>query len=352
MVQVSISVDEKQARVKPWTPPSVNKPKTQRKLNADAGEVETREDFNNMISNILAHKPKTLEQEKQILQELAELKEQINKLQLKSAADEVQLPENYRTVLNALLKKGFDRKRAEMLIKRVYQFAPSGARAGKKEIIHALKNELRQKLRFYDPRRFVPLKGQKVFMIVGATGVGKTTMTMKLAAHPQVFGQREVAIVSTDPYGPSEALKAFSRMSGVTVIEKKREDELSSLMKKLKRYEIVIVDVAGNSPFAPNFVKKMEEYVKIVKPDEIFLTAAMNMDIKDLFATASMFMLLKPSGLLLTKFDETMRVGKFFTLMDELELPVVAFGEGKRIFIDITLPEEHYVFEKLFEEMV
>jgi len=172
---------------------------------------------------------------------------------------------------------------------------------------------------------------------------------MKLAAHPKILANREVAIISTDPYGPSEALKAFSKMSGVTVIEKKRNDELSALLQKLKDYDTVIVDVAGNSPFAPNFVKKMEEYQKIVNPDEIFFVAALNTDLDDLFSAASVYMLLKPTGLLLTKMDESMRIGKFFTLMEELELPVVAFGDGKRIFIDIALPEESYIFEKVFE---
>ncbi len=139
-------------------------------------------------------------------------------------------------------------------------------------------------------------------------------------------------------------------MSGVPVIEKKREDELSEVMQRLNGYEVVLVDVAGSSPFAPNFLKKMEDYVKIVKPSQIFLVAAMNTDVDDFFASASLYLLLKPSGLILTKFDETNRWGKFFTLMDELELPVVAFGEGKRIFIDIVLPDENYIFKKLFED--
>ncbi|NOX90045.1 MAG: hypothetical protein GXO77_13585 [Calditrichaeota bacterium] len=347
LVQVSISVDEKKSRVKPWTPPSVNnalyKPKQE-------SEVETREDFNAVISKILARKPKTLDQEKQILEELAELKEQISQLQIKNAGEEIKLPPNYQTVLQEMIKKGFSRKMAEALIKKTYQFTPSGPNASLREIIRAVKNELRPKFKIYDLNKSKKKSDHRVIMLVGPTGAGKTTMTMKLAAHPRIFAQKETVIISADPYGPSEALKAFSKMSGVPVIEKKREDELSSIMQKLDRYEVVLVDVAGNSPFAPNFLKKMEEYVKIVKPDEIILVAAMNMDIDDLFASAALYLLLKPSGIILTKFDETTRVGKFFSLMEELELPVAAFGEGKRIFIDIALPEESYIFEKVFEE--
>ncbi len=345
IVQVSISVDDNNGKVKSWQPPAINKQQKTLK----PSQVESKEDFNSVISNILSRKPKTLEQEKKILQELAELKEQITKLQQNSVAEALPLPPNYEQILLGLQEKGFKKEMAETLIKTVYQLTPKGPKASKREIIYALKKELREKMHFFDLSSLKMQDAQKVIMIVGPTGVGKTTMAMKLAAHPQIFAQREVAIISTDPYGPSEALKAFSRMSGVTVIEKKRNDELSRLMRQLKDYDVVIVDVAGNSPFAPNFVKKMEEYVKIVKPDEIFLVAALNTDLEDLFAAASVYMLLKPSGLIVTKFDESARIGKFFTLMEELELPVVAFGEGKRIFIDVALPEEGYIFEKVFE---
>ncbi len=347
LVQVSISVDEKKSRVKNWRPPKVDTPSPRQNARK---EVETKEDFNQVISNILARRPKTLNQEKQILEELAALKEQLNQLTLKTTDEVGKLPEHFERIQKLLIKKGFKTSMAEALAKKAYYFSPGGAQASEAEIIHAIKNELRSKIKWYDLDQITETSERQVIMLVGPTGVGKTTMVMKLAAHPKLLAQKEVAIISTDPYGPSEALKAFSKMSGVPVIEKKREDELSEVMHRLNGYEVILVDVAGSSPFAPNFIKKMEEYVKIVKPNHIFLVAAMNTDMEDFFASASLYLLLKPSGLILTKFDETNRWGKFFTLMEELELPVVAFGEGKRIFIDIVLPNENYLFNKIFED--
>ncbi len=347
LVQVSISVDEKNGKVKSWRPPSVDR---QKERPLPKKEVESKEDFNQVISNILARRPKTLNQEKQILEELAALKEQVNQLKIKTTDEEAKLPENFERIRQNLIKKGFKSSMAEALIKKAYYFSPAGAQATSAEIIHTIKNELRSKIKRYDLAKITDTAQRQVIMLVGPTGVGKTTMVMKLAAHPKILAQKEVAIISTDPYGPSEALKAFSKMSGVPVIEKKREDELSEVMRRMNGYEVVLVDVAGTSPFAPNFMKKMEDYTKIIKPDQIFLVAAMNTDVEDFFASASLYLLLKPSGLILTKFDETNRWGKFFTLMDELELPVVAFGEGKRIFIDITLPDENYIFNKIFED--
>jgi len=185
-------------------------------------------------------------------------------------------------------------------------------------------------------------------LLVGATGVGKTTSAMKLAAHQDIFGKREVLIVSTDLYGPSEALKAFTKMNGTTVLEKKRVDELKDVMETVSD-EIVLVDTPGQSPFAPNYLSRLEEYMKAVKPNDVFLVLSMNSDLKDLYLSAALYMLLKPSAIVLTKFDETAQPGKVFSILNELNIPIAAFGDGKRIFIDTQLPQADYVLDKIFE---
>ena len=237
---------------------------------------------------------------------------------------------------------------ANTLIKRAYQVTPSGRKAGKKEIITLIKKELSQLFRPYDFKKIALKKKKKVVLLVGATGVGKTTTAMKLAAHQKIYGQKDVAIVSTDLYGPSEALKAFSKMNGTRVFEKKQIEELEQLIQSLSD-EVIIVDTPGQSPFAPNYLTNLEAYIKAVKPTDIFLVLPMSSDIKDLYMSTALYMLLKPTGIVLTKFDETAQPGKVFSIINELNLPVVAFCEGKRIFIDIAMPQVDYVLNKVFE---
>jgi flagellar biosynthesis GTPase FlhF len=172
---------------------------------------------------------------------------------------------------------------------------------------------------------------------------------MKLASHPDIYGKKDVVIVSTDLYGPSEALKAFSKMTGTTLHEGKQTDEIEGLLKKFKDKEVVILDTPGQSPFTPNHLSKLEEYIKVLKPTDIFLVLSMSTDLKDLFLASAVYLLMKPTGVVFTKFDETTQPGKVFSILEELELPAVSFSEGKRVFIDAEPANVDYLFNKLFE---
>jgi len=353
IVQVTVSVDPIQApdkKVQAWTPPDVNAatkrhPKT---LPAD-GTKKNGDKFNQVIQDILARKPKEINQEKQILQELADLREQIQQISTKpELEDDTSLPDSYNKIQENLIDKGVQEKMVNSLIKRAYQLTENGPKASDSEISSVLTKELKQLFKSYNFQKISTKKKNKVILMVGATGVGKTTTAMKLAAHQQVYGKKEVTIVSTDLYGPSEALKAFSKMNGTVVLEKRRVDELEELLER-EANEVTIIDTPGQSPFAPNYLKKLEEYVKAVKPTDIFLVLPMNTDLKDLYLSAALYMLLKPSGILLTKFDETAQPGKVFSILNELNLPVAGYSTGKRIFIDFEMPKVDFVLNKLFD---
>jgi len=351
-VEITISVDERERRVSSWAPPvlSTKKEAARPQKPASASRAQGENDFNRVISDILSRKPKTLSQEKQILQELAQLREQIGQLsQQKDMPESTPFGQNYQQVLNHLQEKGLDEHLAGMLIRRVYRLTEKGPDASQPEIVNSCKSELRHMYSGYSFAKNGAAKGQQVILLMGATGVGKTTTAMKLAAHPQIFGKKEVAIVSTDPYGITDALKAFSRMNGTAVLEKIRLDELADVKKRLKDYDVIIVDTPGQSPFAANYMSKLEEYINALKPTDIFLVVSMSTDLKDLYLSSAFFMLLKPNGLILTKFDETSQPAKVFPIIKELNLPVAAMCAGKRIFIDIKPADSEYVIERVFD---
>ncbi len=351
LAQITVSVDPEQPvpqkNVEAWAPPRLDTKKPQAPTVKSPAKGDN--DFNKVIQNILAKKPKVKDQENKILDELASLKDQINQLQVNSKSEPTDsLPAFYSEVRDEMMDKGMQQKLADRLIRRAYSITENGPTAGKQEIINSVIIELRNMFKKYNYKKTAPKKKNKVVLMVGGTGTGKTTSAMKLAAHQEIFGKKEVLVVSTDLYGPSEALKAFSKMNGTEVLEKKRVDELTQLMKSAEQ-DVVIVDTPGESPFAPNYLKKLEEYVKAVKPSDIFLVLPMTTDIKDMYLSAALYMLLKPSGIILTKFDETAQPGKIFSIIDELKLPVAGIADGKRIFIDMQMPDADYAIRKLFD---
>lgn len=351
LAQITVSVDPEQPvpqkNVEAWAPPRLDTKRPQ--VTTAKSPTKGDNDFNKVIQDILAKKPKVKDQENKILDELASLKDQINQLQANTKSEPTDaLPAFYSEVRDEMMDKGMQQKLADRLIRRAYSITENGPTAGKQEIIESVIIELKNMFKAYNYKKKAPKKKNKVVLMVGGTGAGKTTSAMKLAAHQEIFGKKEVLVVSTDLYGPTEALKAFSKMNGTEVLDKKRVDELEKLMKSAEQ-DVVIVDTPGESPFAPNYLKKLEEYVKAVKPSDIFLVLPMTTDLKDMYLSAALYMLLKPSGIILTKFDETAQPGKLFSIIDELKLPVAGIADGKRIFIDMQMPNADYAIHKLFD---
>lgn len=347
-VQVSVSVPDGVKKIRPWAPPKIQSEPVKAKSSENI--VKKTNDFDKVITDILANKPQEMLQEKKILDEISELRKELNDFTKKSDDNALStLPEVYNQVENLLKEKGLDETIAQSLIKRVYQFLENGHQADEQEVIDGIKLELSRNFNKYEFNSENGKAKQKVILLVGATGVGKSSIAMKLASHPEIYGKKDVAIVSTDLYGPSEALKAFAKMTGTTIYEGKQTDEIEGVLKRFKDKEVVILDTPGQSPFAPNHLSKLEEYIKVLKPTDIFLVLSMSTDLKDLFLASAVYLLMKPTGIVFTKFDETTQPGKVFSVLEELELPAVSFSEGKRVFIDAEPANVDYLFNKLFE---
>jgi len=354
IMEVTVSIDgvTEKKNISSWMPPVIDAQGQQKQAQGIAGK---NNEFSKVIGDILARKPRELNQEKKILDELADLRDQVSRLsehKNKQAENEENkaFPEAYLAMQAMLVDRGVDEKLASRFIKRAYVTAENGPAADRQEIKQSLIKEMSLAFKTFRFKKPGKKNTPRVILLVGSSGVGKTTTAMKLASFQEIYGKNEVAIISTDPYGPSEALKAFSKMNGTTVFEKKRVDELSELIAKIQNKEVIIVDTPGQSPFTPNYLSRLEEYVKAVKPADIFLVLAMSSDLKDLLMASAIYLLLKPDGIVLSKFDETTQPGKVFSIIHEMNLPVGAICNGKRIFMDIMTAKAEYVFDQLFDK--
>jgi len=192
---------------------------------------------------------------------------------------------------------------------------------------------------------------QKVVVLIGPTGVGKTTTIMKLAAHPDVYGRKNVAIATTDIYriAATEPLKAFSKIVSIPVIEIKDPQNANLANEELKDMDVILVDMAGRGPIFPNYIQELQSYLLSIKPTDTLLVLSATADLEDLNYSAGLYLSLNPTGIIFTKVDETFRPGKIVSMIQEIGLPVAYISNGQSIPNDIVVGNGEFIWERILE---
>ncbi len=89
----------------------------------------------------------------------------------------------------------------------------------------------------------------KVVILVGPTGVGKTTTIAKLAAQYALLQKRRVGLITIDTYriAAVEQLRTYSQIIDVPIRVVYSSNELPSAVREFSSMDVVFVDTAGRS---------------------------------------------------------------------------------------------------------
>jgi len=88
-----------------------------------------------------------------------------------------------------------------------------------------------------------------VIVLVGPTGVGKTTTLAKIAAHYALDHKKNVGLITADTYriAAVEQLKTYAEILGMPLKVVYSADEISEALEGYKDKDIVFIDTAGRS---------------------------------------------------------------------------------------------------------
>jgi len=195
------------------------------------------------------------------------------------------------------------------------------------------------------------LSSQKVMMLVGPTGVGKTTSIAKLAARYAYLMEKpyKVALLNLDSYkvGAVEQLEHYADIMQIEHVSVSSSDELKDAMNRLKAYDVILLDTAGMSPYDTRKFVKMVEYVNYGESWQLEVSLVIPATIKyeDMEDIYNNFSFLNLDSLIISKFDETKHFGTLLNFMLSYDLPMSYFSIGQEVPDDLLVADKEYLLE-------
>ncbi|UCH63653.1 MAG: hypothetical protein JSU77_04190 [Fidelibacterota bacterium] len=235
---------------------------------------------------------------------------------------------------NLLTEAGTPDHIAELLVMRTEEQLIGMSDAGPVSRGEAMV-ELKRQITYLFPHRPVKRsrRKQEVVVIVGPSGAGKTSLTAKMASHQDLYRDRRVGIISTDIFraGANAGLKSIGKILSIPIIEARQIDDLSRAVKNLAKHDIILVDTPGRSPLSKGSLPDLQTQLAVLQPTETLLVLSANMALEELWLFTGLYQGIHPSGLVITKLDETSKPGKVLGLVDDNGLPVRYVTAGRAV---------------------
>ncbi len=181
-----------------------------------------------------------------------------------------------------------------------------------------------------------PLQGG-VHMLVGPTGVGKTTTIAKLAARERYVFGRKVALVTLDTFriAAVDQLRKYAEIIGLELKVATDPSGFREAVESLADRDVIFVDSAGRSPADEMRVGELEAFARAVPEALVTLVVSVTAGARTVRRAIEKFKRLGFGSLILTKVDETQSPGVILSAVDEARRPVIAVTNGQNVPDDL-----------------
>jgi flagellar biosynthesis protein FlhF len=171
-----------------------------------------------------------------------------------------------------------------------------------------------------------------VFALIGATGVGKTTSTAKIAAaFATQHGSANLGLVTLDAYrvGAQEQLRTYGRILGVPVHTAHDRASLEDLLELLSAKKMVLIDTAGMGQRDAR-TRELMEMLSHQRVQKLLVVnaSAQGETIDDVMVS---YRAAACRGVVLSKIDEAVKLAPALDAIIRHKMRVVGVANGQRV---------------------
>ena len=195
---------------------------------------------------------------------------------------------------------------------------------------------------------------QRVILLVGINGTGKTTSAAKLGGYYSNSGE-SVSLVAADTYRAAavEQIRIWAKRLNLHLTANDKSADPASVAYDgvssgiTKNMDRIIVDTSGRLHTSANLMKELEKIhrvvLKLTDEIDVLITIDANTGQNGLQQAREFAKYIPITGVILTKMDGTARGGIAIQIMKELNLPVYFIGVGEQVDDLVPFERESYI---------
>ncbi|MCS7177457.1 MAG: hypothetical protein NZ960_07620 [Candidatus Kapabacteria bacterium] len=265
----------------------------------------------------------------QLRQEVNQLRQQVAELatflRYSTAADP-----RWRQLYQQLVSEGFTE---EFLAHRL---SPTRPFPSWKEALEQARELLTAHLQCQDLPQ--PKGASLRLCVVGMPGAGTTTTLLKLLLVYKLSFRLPVWLIATDAYklGALEQLQLFASVADIPLQEAYTPSELQQALSRLPTVAGVVGVELPTNGSAPELQELWSRFYAVLRPAALYAVVSATDSLPVLRRCFSLWQMVRVSGIIVTKLDQTPGIGALIQALEEYPLPIVCLCAGASIPDDIA----------------
>jgi len=177
----------------------------------------------------------------------------------------------------------------------------------------------------------------KITVLVGPTGVGKTTTIAKLAGKLALIDKKKVGFITIDTYriGAVEQLKTYADIMNIPFKVVFSIKDMEKAITDLQYCDVILVDTTGRSSKNMMQISELRAFIEKIKEKSVHLVISASTKNKDIETIIKGYNVLDYENIIITKLDETSTYGSILTILDEAKKPISFITTGQDVPDDI-----------------
>ncbi|KYH35616.1 flagellar biosynthesis protein FlhF [Clostridium tepidiprofundi DSM 19306] len=186
-----------------------------------------------------------------------------------------------------------------------------------------------------------------IVVLVGPTGVGKTTTVAKLAGKLSLIEKKKVGLITIDTYriGAVEQLKTYANIMNIPFRVVFTINDIENAVKELEDCDVIIIDTTGRSSKNKMQISELRAFLGRLNIDNINLVISCTTKNKDIDIIVDGYDVLNYNNIIITKLDETSTYGSILNILLKADKPLSYIATGQNVPDDIIKTDKKYISE-------